>query len=343
MNNKKLGLKLLSLDGGGIRGLSSLLILYELMWRIKEAEGLSELPLPCKYFDLIGGTSTGGLIALMIGRLCMSVEEAIECYGRLSGKVFGKPKRGVHNGKFKATRLEEVLKSIVSSRTADPETKMIDDSDEACKTFVCAMDAHNMNAAIPVLFRTYKHHKEHHTNCAIWQAGRATSAAPTFFKRMEIGPENMKQPYIDGGMGRNNPAKVLLEEAKQVFPGQQVACLISIGTGFAKTIAIPRPGWFQRALPLDVVKALQMIATDCERTAEELARDFRDTPGVYFRFNVEQGLQGVMLAQWDRLGEVASHTKQYLKTLAVDQKVDRVVSILRADGPLGEHTGPSEL
>ncbi|PBK94677.1 FabD/lysophospholipase-like protein [Armillaria gallica] len=309
------------------------------MWRIKEAEGLEELPLPCQYFDLIGGTSTGGLIALMIGRLRMPVKDAIECYGRLSGKVFGKPKCGVHSGKFKATRLEEVLKSIVSSRTTDPETRMIDDSGEACKTFVCAMDAHNMNAAIPVLFRTYKHPKEHCTNCTIWEAGRATSAAPTFFKRIEIGSENMKQPYIDGGMSRNNPAKVLLEEAKQVFPDQSVACLISIGTGFAKTIAIPRPGWFQRALPLDVVNALKMIATDCEHTAEDLSRDFHDTPEVYFRFNVEQGMQGILLAQWDRLGEVASHTKQYLKTLVVDQKVDKVVSILRAGAPLEGHAG----
>ncbi|KAK0446048.1 acyl transferase/acyl hydrolase/lysophospholipase [Desarmillaria tabescens] len=326
------------IDGGGIRGLSSLLILYELMWRIKQTEGLSELPLPCEYFDLIGGTSTGGLIALMVGRLRMSVGDAIECYGRLSRKVFGKPKHGVRDGKFRATKLEEVLKSIVSNRTHDADTEMVDDNYEACKTFVCAMDAHNMNAAIPVLFCTYTHHKEKRVNCAIWQAARATSAAPTFFKRIEIGLENMKQPYIDGGMGRNNPAKVLLEEAKQVFPGRRIACLISIGTGRAQTIAIPRPGWFQRTLPLGVINALQMIATDCERTAEELARDFYDMPDVYFRFNVEHGLQGVKLAQWDRLGEVASHTTQYLKTAAVDQKVDRAVSILRG-GRLGGNGG----
>jgi len=64
--------RILSLDGGGIRGLSSLAILKEVM----DAVGrMAEVPppLPCEYFDLIGGTSTGGLIALMLGRLGMVI------------------------------------------------------------------------------------------------------------------------------------------------------------------------------------------------------------------------------------------------------------------------------
>lgn len=54
------GLTLLSLDGGGVRGLSSLHILKHLMERIKDEKGLAEEPKPCEYFDMIGGTSTGG-------------------------------------------------------------------------------------------------------------------------------------------------------------------------------------------------------------------------------------------------------------------------------------------
>ncbi|KAH6973963.1 hypothetical protein EDB80DRAFT_868009 [Ilyonectria destructans] len=53
-------LRFLSLDGGGIRGLSSLLILEHVMEGIREAEGLEQVPRPCDRFDLIGGTSTGG-------------------------------------------------------------------------------------------------------------------------------------------------------------------------------------------------------------------------------------------------------------------------------------------
>ena len=69
--------RILSLDGGGVRGISSLYILKELMAQIArehraENPGAPELsPRPCDYFDLICGTSTGGLIALMLGRLRM--------------------------------------------------------------------------------------------------------------------------------------------------------------------------------------------------------------------------------------------------------------------------------
>jgi patatin-like phospholipase/acyl hydrolase len=52
---------LLSLDGGGIRGLSSLLVLKQLMETIGSKAGLESAPRPCDYFDVIGGTSTGGL------------------------------------------------------------------------------------------------------------------------------------------------------------------------------------------------------------------------------------------------------------------------------------------
>jgi patatin-like phospholipase/acyl hydrolase len=51
---------LLSLDGGGIRGLSSLQVLKQLMERIGVEAGLESTPKPCDIFDMIGGTSTGG-------------------------------------------------------------------------------------------------------------------------------------------------------------------------------------------------------------------------------------------------------------------------------------------
>lgn len=70
--------RILALDGGGVRGLSSLLIIQRLLQevqRIMEENGQSTAddkpPRPCEYFDLICGTSTGGLIAIMLGRLRM--------------------------------------------------------------------------------------------------------------------------------------------------------------------------------------------------------------------------------------------------------------------------------
>jgi patatin-like phospholipase/acyl hydrolase len=70
--------RILALDGGGVRGLSSLLIVQQLMVEVHrimhnngQATADGKPPRPCEYFDLICGTSTGGLIAIMLGRLRM--------------------------------------------------------------------------------------------------------------------------------------------------------------------------------------------------------------------------------------------------------------------------------
>ncbi|KIM72070.1 hypothetical protein PILCRDRAFT_43805, partial [Piloderma croceum F 1598] len=81
------------LDGGGIRGLSELIVLREIMRRIQHDEGLPSVPRPCEYFDLIGGTSTGGFIAIMLGRLGLTVDQAIDQYNQFAGHVFSKKKR----------------------------------------------------------------------------------------------------------------------------------------------------------------------------------------------------------------------------------------------------------
>jgi patatin-like phospholipase/acyl hydrolase len=67
--------RILSLDGGGVRGLSSLLILREIMEEIERQTGV-EGAKPCQYFDLIGGAGTGGLIAIMLGRLQMVLSQS---------------------------------------------------------------------------------------------------------------------------------------------------------------------------------------------------------------------------------------------------------------------------
>jgi len=95
-----------------------------------------------------------------------------------------------------------------------------------------------LSASIPILFRTYPSHVTH-SHCKIWEAAQATSATPTFFKCIEIGN---KQPFIDGGLGCNNPSRVVLDEAEAVFGAHEIGCLVSIGTGQAEIINIKKPG-----------------------------------------------------------------------------------------------------
>jgi hypothetical protein len=119
-------LRILSLDGGGVRGYSMLIILQELMYRTYvEMEGRpprrDQIPKPCDVFDLIIGTGTGGLIALMLGRLRMDLETCKELYVRLTRVVFETDKTfaGIpyRSTLFKASKLEEVIKECVQEHT----------------------------------------------------------------------------------------------------------------------------------------------------------------------------------------------------------------------------------
>ncbi|KAH6643733.1 acyl transferase/acyl hydrolase/lysophospholipase [Boeremia exigua] len=107
-------------------GYSMLIILQELMHRtFVESEGRApkrhEVPKPCEHFDLIAGTGTGGLIAIMLGRLRMDVETCKDVYVRMTRKVFETDKTfaGIpyRSTLFKASKLEEAIKECVREHT----------------------------------------------------------------------------------------------------------------------------------------------------------------------------------------------------------------------------------
>jgi patatin-like phospholipase/acyl hydrolase len=119
-------LRILSLDGGGVRGYSMLIIIQELMHRTYvEIEGRAprrdQIPKPCDHFDLIVGTGTGGLIALMLGRLCLDLETCKEVYVHMTRKVFETDKTiaGIpyRSTLFKASKLEEAIRECVRKHT----------------------------------------------------------------------------------------------------------------------------------------------------------------------------------------------------------------------------------
>jgi hypothetical protein len=104
---------------------------------------------------------------------------------------------------------------------------------------------------------------------------------------------------------------------------------VSIGTGQAKVIDIKKPGLFQQIIPTDVIDALRAITTDCEAKHEELSRRFANWPNIYFRLNVEQGMQGIELSGWGELSNVEAHTERYLETNEVNKKLDLLVNAIR--------------
>jgi hypothetical protein len=184
----------------------------------------------------------------------------------------------------------------------------------------------------PMLFRTWCADSDPGYNCTIWEAGRATSAAPKLFKRIFIEDIGLQEEFIDAALGCNNPVQYLVKEAQREFgamtPTREVGCIVSIGTGMRKVAGFDKPGFLQRALPSDLIKVLASMATDTE-TEEKIANDrYKNYPGLYHRLNVEKGLEEVSLEEWKKLRDVKTHTKAYLRGDEVSNDIDVIVKAL---------------
>jgi hypothetical protein len=138
----------------------------------------------------------------------------------------------------------------------------------------------------------------------------------------------------------------VIEEVSIVF-GQDrpVSCIVSVGAGQAGITCYDQPDPFERVLPRELIKVLKAIATDTDKVAHEMSKRHRTT-GIYYRFNVDQGLDSVSLDEWKHLDAVRHHTKNYLKKTDVGGAIDKLVSVL-VDGPSAshvlEHTGTTIL
>jgi predicted acylesterase/phospholipase RssA len=193
---------------------------------------------------------------------------------------------------------------------------------------VCAVPRQDVKArGGPRLFRTYGVRENRTFNCTIWEACRATSAAPSYFEPIEIGDDGEQEIFVDGGLGYNNPIEQVLQEAKRVFPKRKVACVVSIGTGVANIITFPDA---PKTSPVKLVDALKHMATESETTAENVQRRFQNAKDTYFRFSVDRGLQGIGLEEWKELSKVRTFTTEYVNQCLITEQVNKVVQALLA-------------
>ncbi|KAI7770703.1 hypothetical protein LZL87_004490 [Fusarium oxysporum] len=305
-------IRLLALDGGGVRGLSSLMILQNLMSTIDP----DAPPKPCDYFDMIAGTSTGGLIAIMLGRLRMTVDECIVAYTSLSNKVFEKKSRRVKingqlQGRFDAAALEQAVKQTLVDRGHSKDALLKDSFDGACKVLVCATSKETGDTVCLTSYRPARGVAHLYDSTTVWQACRATSAATTFFDPIAIGP--YQEQFVDGALGANNPVYMLWTQAQDLWGDDQLRsclrCLVSIGTG----VPALRP---VRDDVLGIGATLTNLATETERTAEQFRRDKSslDDEGRYYRFNVSRGLEDVGLEESKKQREIAAATGRYIES-----------------------------
>ncbi|KAM0805350.1 phospholipase [Usnea florida] len=316
------GLCLLSVDGGGVRGLSSLYLLEQLMESVNKKANNDPPLKPYEYFDMIGGTSTGGIIAIMLGRLRMSIRDCIDAYIRLSDKVFKKIHyspvswKGRAQGRFDHKALETAIKDVVISAGLPDDALLKDDRPDSCKVFVCAL-SDRLSAFVP--FTSYRGPRGDHDlyeQATIIQACRATSAASTFFDPITIalGPPGAEyeEKFIDGALGYNNPIRQLWTEAGDIWGGpleRKIDCLVSLGTGK------PALGDFGPGVR-DLGRRLLGVATETQQTADQFYNDRR--PDLleeqrYYRFNVDRGLTNIGLEEAQKKATIIRATKEYLR------------------------------
>ena len=194
--------KILSLDGGGVRGLSIIIILKHIMRNLNRKRQLETQP--WEEFDMIGGTSTGGIIAIMLGRLRMSLDQCEAAYMKLSSNVFKKSRRSADprriydfleaNGKFSPQPLEDTVGEMLRERELAENELLKSHDPEACRIFVCATRALNSTPAVLRSYDTTKH--DPYDDAQIVEAVRATSAASTFFPETKLGRHG--ELFVDG-------------------------------------------------------------------------------------------------------------------------------------------------
>lgn len=269
--------------------------------------------------------------------------------------------------RFDYNILETAIKSIVRTELEDENASMENIHAEVqCPTFVVATPALNADGP-PTLFRSYKCRGYNPDKCTIWEAGRATSAAPTFFKPVRIRIPPPGRIFVDGGLAHNNPSELALLEAQRIWTDARQFCLVSVGTGRQKSVTFIDkstisakennnsgvlatlssmvwgviPGATTASRVPSGLNTLKKIGEACVKlsTSSEmvhqlvLRKSTSTNPFSYYRFNVERDMDEIGLQEWEKMDEMGEHTVRYMAEGEGEQKRDQCVHDLMTFSP----------
>jgi len=261
--------RILSLDGGGIRGILTLEYLGAIETMLRKRTGKNDLRL-CDYFDLIGGTSTGSIIAA--GLACgMSVDQLKTLYQNLGKSIFVSKfwKLGLLAPKFPAEPVRQALDAQLGAETTLGSDKV--------RTGLMVMTK-RLDTGSPWPLHNHPNARYAAQDGALLLSHvvRASTAAPTYFEpqTMDISARDgtvVHGAFVDGGVSPfNDPAYQLLMLALldghgfRWSPGKDNLLLISLGTGtYKKTFssqAIEKMAAAEQGL-----RSLQSLMDDCSR------------------------------------------------------------------------------
>ena len=205
---------LLSVDGGGIRGLIPALILAEIEKRTNQAT--SDL------FDIISGTSTGGIIAVGLtvpnpetGRPLFTAKELAGLYLDRGKEIFQQSLLqrigSVTDNAFGHKNLESILQEYFGeSELKNALTHVI-------------VTSYDIEERRTFYFNSDRAKMDDKENFRVWEVCRCTSAAPTYFEPHQINYGGDLVALVDGGVFANNPAMLAYTEAKRRFDEQRAS------------------------------------------------------------------------------------------------------------------------
>ena len=212
--------RVLSIDGGGIRGIIPAMVIAHIERKLgKPAHEL---------FDLMVGTSTGGILALGLSRpgsgrqAQFSARRVVKLYEEQGNKIFEYSlwrKLRTVGGILEEAYSHEVLEDILGKYFAGATL-----GDCEVPTMVTSYDIQNRRT---VFLKSW--HADHQL-VLCRDAARATSAAPTYFEPKPLDTGDVASVLIDGGIFMNSPSVSAYAEARKLFPGDSIAVL-SLGTG----------------------------------------------------------------------------------------------------------------
>jgi len=239
-------IKVLSIDGGGIRGIIPAIILGEMQKRV--GRNLWEV------FDLIAGTSTGGIIALGIGTTGnkgqpYTPDELLKLYVDNGPAIFKKniltPEKELILPKYSPDGLERVLAEFFEATEFKTALTPL------------LISSYDLQTQLPFFFKSHRIAAQPNYNWPVTSIARATSAAPTFFPPLHLTKEAEDYALVDGGVFVNNPAMAAFAEARHLYRGSEQFLVVSVGTGdrqdsisYAQAKEWGLLGWARQIVPV---------------------------------------------------------------------------------------------
>ncbi|KAM4712114.1 calcium-independent phospholipase A2-gamma isoform 1-T2 [Anableps anableps] len=312
------GIRVLAIDGGGTRGLLAL----QTLQKLQDLTGKRIHQL----FDYICGVSTGAILAFMLGIFQIPLEECEDMYRKLGSDIFkqnvivGTVKMGWSHAFYDSEMWESILKERMG------EGRMIESARDPHCPKVAAVST-IVNRGLPLkayVFRNYRlmpgvrSHYLGDCKHKMWQAIRASSAAPGYFQEFVLG----KDLHQDGGLLINNPTALAIHECKCLWPNAPLQCVLSLGTGRYETVGKNNTSYTSLKTKLTHVIS---SATDTEEVHTML--DALLPPDTYFRFNPHMS-EDVPLNEnrQDKLNLLKGEGERYLERN--EAKLKKAASVL---------------